>query len=43
MNVGLALFIIAVSGVVALCSINLYLLSVIRKLERENESLQPPF
>lgn len=43
MNVGVAMFIIAVSSILVLGTINLYLVSVVRKLERENESLQPPF
>lgn len=43
MDVGVVMFIIAISGVLVLGSVNLYLVSIIRKLEKENARLQPPF
>ena len=37
------LFSIDVLSVMALSTINFYLIRLVRKLERENERLQPPF
>lgn len=37
------LFGIVVVCVLALSTINFYLISLVRRLERENERLQPPF
>ena len=37
------LFSIVVLCVMALSTINFYLIRLVRKLERENERLQPPF
>ena len=43
MDVRVILFGVIVSCFVALSTINFYLISLVRKLEKENERLQPPF
>ncbi len=37
------LFIVGISGTLALCAINFYLVRQVQRLEQENKRLQPPF
>jgi hypothetical protein len=43
MDVRTVLFIAGISGTLALFAINLYLVRVVRKQQKEIERLQPPF